>query len=421
MSSKEKVISVESIPLDIVQEGVYSILQTNPNSFTHGMFKYPCKFIPEIPRWAMKKYLNNLKGVIFDPFSGSGTTLLEANINGWDAWGTEIDDIAKLIIKVKTTKLTLEQCQSLQKQFQNTLEAMTDINILPFRPLINNLEHWFIDDTINKLGRIKVYIDSIEDNNVRDFFKLCFVSIVKRVSNADDTSPKPYVSNKIKKNPPTVEKEFTSIFTRYSKMVNEVSLIDEFGQTIICEGNALKFNLEDKIALAITSPPYINAFDYARTMRLENLWLETISEEELREKKKEYVGTEKINSKDELSNMEILCRSPLLNDYYYKIEEVDKKRALIVKKFFEDMEINLREIYEKLCVGGKYVIVIGNSNIRKVDVESWKVLEQLGNNMGYSTVDKFSYIIQNPYIRIPRNGKGGKINKDYILVLEKGD
>lgn len=29
MSDKGRVISVESIPLDIVQEGVYSILQTN--------------------------------------------------------------------------------------------------------------------------------------------------------------------------------------------------------------------------------------------------------------------------------------------------------------------------------------------------------------------------------------------------------
>ena len=105
MLSKEQIIEVESLPVDIQTGATYAIKQANPNSYTHGMFKYPCKFIPEIPRWGINTYLSERGGVIFDPFSGSGTTLLEANVNGIDAYGTEIDDIAKLIIKVKTCLL----------------------------------------------------------------------------------------------------------------------------------------------------------------------------------------------------------------------------------------------------------------------------------------------------------------------------
>ena len=109
-----------------------------------------------------------------------------------------------------------------------------------------------------------------------------------------------------------------------------------------------------------------------------------------------------------------------MENYYNQIVEQDEKRALIVKKFFEDMERNLCSVYSQMNVGGKYIIVIGNSTIRKVNIESWKVIEQIANEIGFSTVQYFNYIIQNPYIRIPRKGMGGRISKDYVLVLEKG-
>ena len=54
MSAKE--IKVLALPIDIQEDATYSIEQPNPNSYTHGFFKYPCKFIPEIPRWAIAKY-----------------------------------------------------------------------------------------------------------------------------------------------------------------------------------------------------------------------------------------------------------------------------------------------------------------------------------------------------------------------------
>lgn len=420
MPEKEQIIEVESLPTNIQTGATYSIKQMNPNSYTHGMFKYPCKFIPEIPRWGINTYLSEKRGVIFDPFSGSGTTLLEANVKGIDAYGTEIDDIAKLIIKVKTTVLSSTQMQILEQCYTEIIDIIFQDGVELFRPEIANLEHWFSENTINELGRMKVYIDNIIDEDIRDFFKLCMVSIIKRVSNADDTSPKPYVSNKIIKKPPTVEKEFSSVFRRYKQMMQELLSVERMGKTEMIQGDALEFSVPFGIDLAITSPPYINAFDYGRTMRLENLWLDTLTEEMLREKKSQYVGTEKINTKKEKSDLRILKKSTYLKEYYDQIIELDEKRALIVKKFFEDMEENLRGVYNQMNTGGKYIIVIGNSTIRKVNVESWKVIEEIANKMGFQTVQYFNYIIQNPYIRIPRKGMGGKISKDYVLVLEKG-
>lgn len=419
MSGKEQVIEVENLPLDIITGATYFIRQSNPNSYTHGMFKYPCKFIPEVPRWALKKYLLK-RGAIFDPFVGSGTTLLEANINGIDAYGTEIDDVAKLITRVKTRKMSSEQMKTIQICYEDILHVIENVNYPKYRPEINNLEHWFPAKTIEELGRIRSFIGDIHDTQVREFFMVCMASIIKKVSYADDTSPKPYVSTKILKEPPTVKKEFDLTTTRYMKMLYELNNVDYFGRCEIIEGNALDFKLNKKIELAITSPPYINAFDYGRTMRLENLWMGLLTEESLRSKKASYVGTEKIKIIDEEKKIEILNHSNLLKQYYKILYEHDRKRALVVKKFFEDMKINMELIYDNLNEGGKYVIVIGNSTIRKVNIESWKVLEEIGISIGFKPIENCSYIIQNPYIRIPRNGLGGKITKDYILVLQKG-
>lgn len=419
MPDKEQIIETVSLPLEVINGAVYLIKQANPNSYTHGMFKYPCKFIPEIPRWGINTFLPDKKGTIFDPFSGSGTTLLEANIHGMDAYGTEIDDIAKLIIKVKTTVLNSQKVEVLEQEYSEIMKRIVQDQAEQFRPEIVNLEHWFSERTIRELGRMKSCIDCVQDTDVRDFLNLCMVSIIKRVSNADDTSPKPYVSNKVKKVPPPVTKEFSSVFRRYKQMMTELSGIEKMGHTRLIEGDALTFQMPVGIDLVVTSPPYINAFDYGRTMRLENLWMATLTEEELREKKSQYIGTEKINTKKEKSSLTILERSGLLKKYFYQIVEQDEKRALVVKKFFEDMETNLHAVYHQMNPGGKYIIVIGNSTIRKVVIESWRVIEELANGLGYRTIKHFGYIIQNPYIRIPRQGMGGKISIDYVLVLEK--
>lgn len=419
---KEVLFEVNALPKEVVTGAVYLIRQANPNSYTHGMFKYPCKFIPEIPRWAMRVFLEQpykKAPLIFDPFAGSGTTLLEANLHGFNAVGTEIDDIAKLIIRVKTAKLTEEQMERMEREYAGLMEYMDTKRARGFRPSIANLTHWFPKKTIRKLGRMKIYIDGIEDDAVRDFFKLCMVSSIKRVSYADDTSPKPYVSNKVKKTPPAVEKEFSSVYRRYRQMEEKLQEVNRLGKSVILSGDALCFSLPALADLAVTSPPYINAFDYGRTMRLENLWMGTLTEESLREKKKDYVGTEKIDTGREREQLGILQRSELLKSCYDRIVKTDEKRALIVKRFFEDMETNLKGVYASLKPGAKYVIVIGNSTIRKVTVESWRVIGQLAEHMGFKTIQHFSYVIQNPYIRIPRKGVGGKINRDYVLVLGK--
>lgn len=417
MFSKE-VIETDNLPLDNKLGAIYSINQSSVNSYTHGFFKYPCKFIPEIPRWAIKKYVKDKDESILDPFTGSGTTLLEAAINGNNSYGIEIDEVAKLISRVKTEKYNKKEVKSIQDEFENIISEYD--NIKEYRvPEIDNLEHWFPKENIQELGKILQQINEINNVKIKNFFKVCFVSIIKKCSYTDDSSPKPYVSSKIKKIPANPKDEFIKIYNKYYKGIEDLAKIKNFGEVEILKGDALNFELETKVNLVITSPPYINAFDYGRTMRLENLWLGLLTENELRDKKKDYVGTEKIKTYKEKEDLSILKESEILEKVYKKIVQSDEKRALIVKKFFDDMKTNYNQVKKCLNKNGHYVIVIGDSNIRQVKVKSSEILTEIAINNGFILEDKFSYIIKNPYINIPRNGIGGKINIDNVIVLRK--
>ena len=270
-------IIVNTLPMNIENNSVYLINQSNINDYTHNYFKYPCKFIPEIPRWAIKKYATE-GTIIFDPFSGSGTTLLESIINGYDSYGTEIDDVAKLLIKVKTTKLTTSEVEEMSMIVDNIIDRIEEDSTNIIIPDINNMNHWFPDENINQLGQIRFYINQINNKNIKDFLLICLASIIRKCSFADDSSPKPYVSSKVKKIPSNPKKEFKVIYEKYKIGMEKLIELNNENSALIVKGNALDVNLDKKVDLIITSPPYINAFDYARTMRLENLWLGYLTE-----------------------------------------------------------------------------------------------------------------------------------------------
>src|SRR3989304_2958664 len=67
---------------------------------THNIHAYTAKLIPQIPRYFIEKYTSR-EDVVFDPFCGSGTTLLEAMLLARNAIGIDINPLATLISEIK--------------------------------------------------------------------------------------------------------------------------------------------------------------------------------------------------------------------------------------------------------------------------------------------------------------------------------
>jgi hypothetical protein len=88
---------------DRLRNGIGS---TDPVSgLTHNFYRYPARFSPDFVRSVLLEF-SKVGDLVYDPFMGGGTTLVEAASLGRHCIGTDISSLAAFIAKVKTTVLT---------------------------------------------------------------------------------------------------------------------------------------------------------------------------------------------------------------------------------------------------------------------------------------------------------------------------
>ena len=139
---------------------------------THGIHKHPAIFIPHIPRYLINTFSSERnedgnRPVILDPFSGSGTTGVEAKIAGCDFLGVEINPVSKLVSDVSTTPIPYTVLRNAKDEILQRLESAEetyyeehDVDFLDQ----TNKHHWFEDSAIEGLTTIrKVVSEFIED------------------------------------------------------------------------------------------------------------------------------------------------------------------------------------------------------------------------------------------------------------------
>ena len=94
---------------------------------THSFHPYSAKYIPQIPSYLIKNF-SHKDDLILDNFVGSGTTLVESKILGRNALGVDVNPLACLISKVKTTNL-----QSSELKEISTISTSIKQDILAIR------------------------------------------------------------------------------------------------------------------------------------------------------------------------------------------------------------------------------------------------------------------------------------------------
>jgi DNA modification methylase len=72
------------------------------SGYTHNFYKYPARFSPKFVRAAIEIFTRP-GDLVFDPFVGGGTSLVEAMVLGRSALGTDISALAAFVATAKTT------------------------------------------------------------------------------------------------------------------------------------------------------------------------------------------------------------------------------------------------------------------------------------------------------------------------------
>src|SRR2546425_9207749 len=80
--------------------------QVERTKHVHGLHPYLGKYVPQLVEIFLKRYFEPGQ-CVYDPFVGSGTTLVEANVFGADAIGCDISAFNCLLSRVKTATYSL--------------------------------------------------------------------------------------------------------------------------------------------------------------------------------------------------------------------------------------------------------------------------------------------------------------------------
>ncbi|TFG26756.1 hypothetical protein EU528_13875 [Candidatus Thorarchaeota archaeon] len=430
-SESEELIEIEGDldpDFDIPNGANILIISKDQSYLTHGIHKFPAKFFPELPRYLIRKYSQPGEYVI-DPMCGSGTTILEAMLNKRIGIGIDIDPIAQLITKVKTTPIASEPLETASKILEMQIEKLD--NSAEYNPIIPDFpyrDNWFRSFVLRELGIIRDGILSIKEqthisqvDDIVDFFHVIMSSIIRDASNADPHCTRTVLRKKVRKKilPGETLRKFSQ---RLAQQINEMkqfsNILDDFTyfHVHLPGGTALATELlDDSIDLAVTSPPYINAVDYPRTHQLEMYWLGLLGDGPLSKVKRKYIGTETVY-KDEYRDLHV-SGYQTLDPVLEKIYRRDPRRAYIAYKFFDDMKHQLHETMRILKPGSRYCVAIGNNLIRGVQVKSHEILSEIAvSSVGFELESQFFSKLIRHFIRIPRRER---MHGEWVLVLRK--
>jgi site-specific DNA-methyltransferase (cytosine-N4-specific) len=236
----------------------------------HSIHPYPAKFIPEIPRELIGLFPPPPGTAVFDPFCGSGTTLLEARLLGYPSIGNDLSPLAALIARVKTMPLAGSLGAAATEICRLALARSEPI------PDIPRVDHWFQPPVQDALARLVARIDDVEDVSMRNALLVALSRIIVRVSNQDSDTR--YAA---------VEKDvtFDEVLSRFMASARKIELAlsltfdaqaDVGPAPVIFSRDVLQLSrqaIAQDVGLIVTSPPYPNVYEYWLYHKYRMYWL----------------------------------------------------------------------------------------------------------------------------------------------------
>ena len=400
---------------------------------THGYYTYPAKFIPQLASRIIKENSHE-NDIVIDPFMGSGTTIIEAIVNNRIGIGTDINEIAVLLAKVKSTPIIYEQLLNeysnlifklnfkLNGEYEKELFKAKEHIKLPER-----IDYWFKPHIKEKLIIILHNILSIKDKDIQDFFLITFAQILKSCSIWLQKSVKPTRDLNKKEIDPFYKfqwqakrmikkhKEFNDILSQNIK-----KNIDKYRTVKNSDARRIPCKNE-QATLIVTSPPYVTSYEYADLHQLPSLWFGFL--DELATFRKKFIGS----SFRERETIEL--KSSTANQIVKKLG--NNKKSIEVQNYFADMLESFIEMKRVLKKGGRAAIVIGNTKLKGVEILNAEVFKEQFEKIGFKTHKIIHREIPSKMLPSTRDPKTGKFTKadnskktlvyptEYILIMEK--
>ena len=412
--------------LESKQELDWTFLKDDTREYTHIYHDYPARMIPQIPRQLLQLLDQKEGNVLFDPYCGSGSTLVEGILYGLNVIGTDINPLATLISSAKSdySMNPIEVQEEINRFVEYTMAPKGRSKTIAK----DNLEFWFKDYVIKSIGLILRYIENIKDPSIKRFFKIAASETIRESSNTRKGEFKLYRYSKEsleRHNPDSFmimkEKLFRN-FKGYNSFYNIMSLREYkpyFHTYLINTVDSIPQNKvrSNSVDIVITSPPYGDSHTtvaYGQYSRLSSEWLGILKH-----------NVDNISMGGKILPMENPFGCFPLDSSINKVQESKPKRATEVNSFYLDLKASIKNVAKTIKKGGYACYVVANRRVAGIQLPTDKAIECFFEEYNFSHVNTFTRSIPNkrmPSKNSPSNISGKTeetMSKEYIVIMQK--
>lgn len=376
-----------------------------------------------------------------DPFCGCGTTLLESARQGACSYGIDLNPIATFIARVKTKIYSGTERDEFEKCFKKAVSEYAKYPAAPTPkyPLFSKL---FLSESLEILLKLKNFIENVDKPKIRDLLFLAWLSIIEKSSNAFKEGnglkyrnkrrrPGKYVTIPDNEWIPKYFGDDIKVFIENLWIKKCTGIVEDIeGYRLakgftprIRTGSCLKLKMIDfgkPIDLAIFSPPYANRFDYFEAFKME-LWLGGFVKSRadmanLRSKSmRNNFSAKKFKSNSVWEPLE-----PFLSEMDSSSSSVRMGIKNVLRGYFYDSRVLLKNLRKVVVNNGKVVIVVGNSAYAKSIIPSDALVAKIGEEEGYK-VEKINIARKLHVSSQQRNSINhlSKYMRESVVVLQK--
>jgi len=366
----------------------------------HRWFRYSAGFSAQWVKEVVRDLAHSNSITLFDPFVGSGTTVLAGEECGIKSFGIEAHPF---VVRVAKAKLLWDEDVNAFRNFaMDVLQYAQSLADAPksYPKLIHKC---YSEDALNELDKLRrAWLHKNDGSAVSELTWLALVGILRTTSSAG-TAPWQYVlPRKAKKEPMRPYEAFVGqIRMMVQDMLYFQSVVKERkGEIFEDDARTCSKIEDDSVDLIITSPPYTNNYDYADATRLEMSFFGEIKRwRDLQSKVRcrlirscsQHASAEKLKLDRILDDKNLYPIIEDLREVCYKLEKERllhggrKKYHLMVAAYFSDLAkvwISLRRVCKQ---GAKVCFVVGDSAPYGIYVPVDKWLGELAISAGFKS------------------------------------
>ena len=388
-------------------------------------YRYKEGFSVELVEQLIREYSRHPKGMILDPFSGSGSTLLAANHMGYSGAGFEVNPFSFFLAKCKLEQYTKENIEQFKESYEEILQKAIETDSNYVLPKLSISEKVFDKEIEKYFMNVGTLIDSsrVTDEKVKNLLKLGWLACLEPLCNYRKAGNGLKIKKYIKPRIITVDDARAMLLEEYQNIYIDLSKCKSKIDAVIYNESCLNMSKrikEKSVEGIIFSPPYANCFDYTEIYKLELWFGKFVSEySDLKKLRKSSLHS---HLNGDLS-LKTEPKSEVLTELLLKLQEKelwDKKIPKMLQLYYDDMFKVLDESYKVLNDKGFCCIVVGNSAYGGIVFAADLILAEYAEQTGF-TVDKIEvdrYIITSSQ-QYEMTKETGKYLRESVVCLVK--